>query len=76
VADEGAFLTAVASAYFLALNALAAYLFLRLVQVGEDLQSLHARVDRIFPRLEEAMGFGDLALQAERLKPRKEQRSP
>lgn len=68
---EGTFLVAVASAYFLALNALAAYLFLRLAQVREELRALQDRITRVLPRLEEAMGLGDLALQegSERLKP-------
>jgi len=75
LAYEGTFLVAVASAYFLALNALAAFLFLQGVRLRDDVRALQVLVASARPQAEELASLASLALErgAETLKSAKEE---
>jgi hypothetical protein len=65
VGYEGTFLMAVASAYFLALNALAAFLFLHGIRLRDDVRALQAKLRVAAPRVEEIASLARLSLDDE-----------
>ena len=62
---EGTFLMAVASAYFLALNAVGAYLVLELGRTKERLRETEGRLRSVAPRLAQVAELADQVLEAD-----------
>ena len=64
MAYEGTFLMAVATAYFLALNGLAAYLFILLIRTREEVREVQGALRRTAPRVEEMAHLAGLMVEA------------
>jgi hypothetical protein len=75
---EGTFLVAVATSYFLALNGLAGYLFLRMAGFGQQLRDVQREIDGVRPHLREQARFSALMMRSvgEDVKSRQEPSHP
>jgi hypothetical protein len=61
---EGTFLMAVATAYFLALNGLAAYLFLQLARTREEMKEVRSEFAKFEPQIRQVANVANLVLEA------------
>jgi hypothetical protein len=61
---EGTFLVAVATAYFLALNGLAGYMFVQLTRTREELRELQADWRRLGQQVQQVANVSNLMMEA------------
>lgn len=69
---------AVATAYFLALNALATYLFLQLIRTRDEMRDMRQELDGLRPRMEDMANVARVSLRgaSENLKSRAVEQEP